>query len=138
MVRVSKDRRGISVDPEVNEYLGRDGVNASELIESLVREHMKIGDTQTVALEVQIRQKERELESTEERVEALKRDIAELRELQGQLASEDDEQLDAHLAALNNTPLDPTNPAIMNHAKTLDITPQELVRELEEYRNEAP
>lgn len=132
---MSKDRRGISISPEVNEYLSRDGVNASELVEKLVREHMKQGDTATAAIQVQLNQKKRELDRVQTEEEQLQRDIAELEELQRQLTTEESAELETHLETLRNTPADPTNPAIRNHANALDITPQALVRELEEYKD---
>lgn len=133
---MTKDRRGISISPDVNEYLSREGVNASELVEKLVREHMRQGDTAVAAVQVQLNQKKRELDRVQTEEEQLQQDIAELEELQQQLSTEDSEELETHLETLKKTPADPTNPAIRNHAKVLDITPQALVRELESYKDQ--
>lgn len=41
---MSKQRRTVSLEVEVDEYLGQDGVNASDLVNRLVRHHMEYGE----------------------------------------------------------------------------------------------
>lgn len=131
---MSKERRTVSIDPDVHEYLGRTGVNASELVEELVQQHMKTNDKHTVALQVQINQKERELSSAEERVSELRQDLKELRSLRDRFESEQEDELAVALESLDGTPADPTNEAIINRANELGITPEELADELKASR----
>ncbi len=126
-----KKRTSISIDPANKHYLDeRD--NASAFVNRMLEHARKTGEVATAGIDVQIRQKQRELETARDKVENLERDIEELEDLRAQLMAEDDAEIKKARAALEGAEHDPANPAIKNWADKLGITAQELIRELEE------
>ena len=99
-----KTRRTITLSPHVDEWLNRDDVNASGLINRLVAEYKQTQDPG----------------DTDHRTDAANqvRD-RELEKVRGLL-------LDGRTAAS----LDPTNPAVMTHANRLGLSPEQLIKRL--------
>lgn len=79
---MAKDRRSITLDPEVSDYLSKDGVNASALINKLVREYMAGGDTSQELRRLRIQQTESEIENLEMQMEQRRKELERLRELE--------------------------------------------------------
>ena len=71
---MSKKRRTVSLDPAVDEHLSSEGVNASQLVNRLVKHHASSGGDEKAMLEL--------------RAEQLRSDI---NELQGRIESKQDE-----------------------------------------------
>jgi chromosome segregation ATPase len=124
-----KKRKAVTLDPENHEYLQQQD-NASAVVNDLVAQLRQGGDRQTAAIELQIEQKERELEEAEGKVDRLTRELTELRQLRATCEREEDARLEQADAALEGAELEPTNPAVENWAGKLGMTPGELVDEL--------
>jgi len=131
-----KERRTVTLDPQNDKYLDEHD-NASAFVNRMIEHARKTGEVATAGIDVQIRQKQRELETAEQKVANLERDIAELQELREQLMAEDQAEIEKARAALEGTERDPANPAIKNWADKLGITAEELIRELAEDENDA-
>jgi len=124
-----KERRTVTLDSENHEYLKKED-NASAVVNDLINQLRQSGERQTAALDLQIEQKERELSEAETTVDRLERELAELRQLRANYEHEEDAKLERAIDALENTPRDPSNPAVENWAGRLGMTPAELVEEL--------
>lgn len=127
---MSKENISASVDPEVAAHLSRDEVNASGLINSLVKKQMAGGTSERAMVELRLEQVESEIEQTESRLETL---TAERDQLQARLDDIDDKATSELAEArenLDGVPRDPENPAIVNWATKLDMTPEQLLEEL--------
>jgi hypothetical protein len=99
-----KTRRTITLSPHVDEWLNRDDVNASGLINRLVAEYKAT-------------QEPGESDPRKDAANQIRdRELAKVRGL----------LLDGRTAAS----LDPTNPAVMTHANRLGLTPEELIKRL--------
>jgi polyhydroxyalkanoate synthesis regulator phasin len=86
MSREKKKRRSVSLDEEVDEIL-KNNPNASQLVNSLVREYEFAGSSREAALNKKIAEKESELEQArrektryESKIDRLERDIEQLRD----------------------------------------------------------
>lgn len=125
-----KRTRTVSLDPENDECLSKED-NASAVVNDLVEQYRQGADRDTVAIELQIKQKRREKELAENRVSRLTEDIEELQSLKQEFEVDEQAELDEAKDALENVPADPTNPAIKNWANKLGVSPQELIDTLE-------
>jgi len=77
---MSKQRTSVSLEPEVAEYLQRDAVNASGLVNKLVKEHMAGGRTEDEILEFRIKQVESEVGDLSDRLERKREEYEKLQE----------------------------------------------------------
>jgi len=75
----NKERRTVSLDADADRYLDRDGVNASELVNKLVKQHMNGGASESEILEFRKKQIESEYEDLANRAQ---RKIEEYNELE--------------------------------------------------------
>lgn len=124
-----KKTRTVSLDKENDQFLA-DADNASKLVNDLVSEYRRNGDKGTVALELQKRQKERDLGLIEDKREKLEQDIEEIETLIAGMNAEGNAELSKAREALKDTPRDPSNPAVKNWADKLGMRPEELIGEL--------
>lgn len=121
-----KKRRSVTLDPENYEYLqGLD--NGSAVINRVVTQLRKGGDEQTAAIDLQIRQKKRELENAQDEVTRLETELTELTELRDELQNRDGVELVQAREALADTPKEETNPAVQHWADRLGMTEKELL-----------
>jgi len=130
---MSKQRRSVSLEPEVHEYLSRDEVNASALVNDLVRRHMNGAAEDAAIIEMRKQQVESEVEHLRTRTESK---ISELEQLEAKLenhTSQRQAELDDALEKLQSVPADPSNAAIRTHADKLDMTPEQLIEKVEAY-----
>jgi len=127
---MSKETRTVSLDPENHEYLS-DQDNASAFVNRLVEQARKGGGPETAAIDLQIRQKEREKTNLEDRLQSVKSDLSELYALKDEFEREEEASLQEARDVLADTEKDADNPAIQNWAKELGMTPTELVEELQ-------
>jgi len=124
-----KKTKSVSLDAEVHDFLKQED-NASALVNDLVEQYRKGGDRHTAAIDLQIGQKERELEQAENKVSRLKHEIEELQSLKTTFEREENAELEAAIDALEGVPREPSNPAIENWAGNLGMTTAELIEEL--------
>jgi len=132
VVGVSKERRAVTLEPDVDEYLAQPHVNASGLVNDLVKRHMNGDDTGSAIREFRIRQLEEEAEEYENRAE---RKLEEAERLKAAEAAKEEEREDKIEAAAESLPekiRDPENPAVETQAAKVGLEPDELLAELEE------
>jgi septal ring factor EnvC (AmiA/AmiB activator) len=77
---MSKERISASVDPEVEEYLSQDGVNASGLINRLVKNHASAGDREKAMLQLREDQLESEIESMRAQLKQKEDELSDIRQ----------------------------------------------------------
>ena len=77
---MSKQRRTVSLDRVVDDYLAREGVNASELVNKLVKQHMNGGATDDEIREFRIKQLESEYEDLASRTRRKLEELNEIRD----------------------------------------------------------
>lgn len=126
-----KERRTFTIDPE-NDELCQEHDNASALVNELLEQYRKGSDKETVGIDLQIEQKQRELQERRKEVERIERDIEELEQLRAGISKQEDAQLSEAKEALANTPKEPTNDAIQSWASDLGMTPAQLIDELQD------
>lgn len=133
---MAKETRTVTIDPDVHEYLDKANVNASGLVNNLVKEYMEGSDADIAALDVQIKHKERELDSAKSEVNRVESELTELRELRNELQRETTSRMQEAADTLARTPLETDNPAIKHWSGKLNMTPGELIEEIETMREE--
>jgi len=121
-----KKRRSVTLDPENYEYLQQLD-NGSAVINRVVSQLRKGGDEQTAAIDLQIRQKKRELSNAEDEVARIETELTELTQLRDELQNRDSVELVQAREALEGTPKEETNPAVQHWADKLGMTEQELL-----------
>jgi chromosome segregation ATPase len=127
MGTMSKERRTVSLDPEVDDHLSKDGVNASELVNKLVRTHATAGGSDRAMLELREQQLESELADLESRTERKRQELEQVRE---QLAEYRDAREDIIAEARNTLTreqYDPANEAVKTWAEKAEMSPEAFV-----------
>ena len=123
-----KQRRTLSLDAEVDDYLDQPHINASGFVNDLVKRHMNGGGD--AIREFRIRQLEDEAEDHADRAERKREQAERLKQLNEEEEAEHEEELESVIEQLSDVPRDPTNPAIKTKAKKVGMTPEELIEEL--------
>lgn len=129
---MSKKRRSVSLEPDVHDYLSREEVNASALVNELVRRHMEGGMEDTAVLRLRKEQVESEVDHLKARTE---NKIDELEQLENKLEScqnQQQKELEEVRDILDDVPHEPTNPAVQTQAEKVDMTPEELLEALDD------
>jgi len=133
-----KEPRSFSIDPDVKEELQhREDINASAVVNSYLREFLSATDR--TEEEVIIAEIDKQIDDIEE-------DIAELQEKRERLVNRKDrirnradeeasDELEGVLDDAANTPADPSHPYVVDHADAVDMTPEELAREIADYHD---
>lgn len=129
---MSKERRTVSLEPEVDAYLSRDGVNASELVNSLVKKSMNGTDTEDALKELRKEQLRSEINDLRTRAENKEEELETIEEIQEEQEEERQSELQEAIEKAKGLPLDPDNPGIKNQAEKVDMTPEAFVEELPE------
>lgn len=132
---MSKERRTVSIPEEVDDHLSREGVNASELVAKLVKQHMNGGATQDQILEFRIEQVQSEVEDIRGRLERKERELDELKARRQEYHEQQQQEFQSKLSdareALSGVPLSIDNPAVQNWAEKLDLPQEDLIDKLE-------
>lgn len=129
---MTKRRRSVSLEPDVHDYLSREEVNASALVNELVRRHMDGGMEDAAVLRLRKEQVKSEVDHLKARTE---NKIKELEKLDDKLESctqQHRKQLEEVREILEGIPREPTNPAVQTQAEKLDMTPEELLDALDD------
>jgi len=131
---MSKERRTVSLPPEVDGYLSQEGVNASELVSRLVK--LEMGDDvvndQLIKMRMQM-----EKDRYEDAAQKAKGHLQRYNQLKERLEVEHEQQQDIiqdAVDALDGSRLTPDNPAVKNWAEKAGITPEELIQEVTDAR----
>lgn len=126
---MSKERRTVTLEPKVDDYLAREGVNASELVNKLVRHHMNGGGDNEL-LEFRKQQVKSEYQQLATQTRQKLNEFNRLEEQQQRREEDAQSTWDDAVADLENTPRKPDSPPIKYWAEELDITPEKLCAEL--------
>lgn len=149
MSKDKKKRRSVSVDAEVDEIL-KNNPNASQLVNSLVREYEFAGSSREAAVNRKIAEKESELEQArrekaryESKIDRLERDIEHLRDkLHG--LTEEERQAVQDVIDMTKAPeegkrppipegqIDTENQAILMRANNVGMDAERFVQEVRE------
>jgi len=132
---MSKQRLSASVDADVHEYLTKDSVNASGLINELVKNRMKSGGGQRAMLELREKQLESDVADLENRAETKRKELAQVREELSEYESETDAVLKEAVDELEGVDTDPSNPAIQRWADKAGVAPPEFADRLDQLRS---
>lgn len=89
---MSKRRRTVSLDEEVDEHLDEEGINASALANKLLREHFENGGDGNAILNLRIEQVQSEIDALESQLE---RKREELQNLERRVSKEEQHREDA-------------------------------------------
>jgi len=126
-----KETRTVSIDPENDDWLQNQD-NASAVVNELVEQARKTGNIETAALDLQKRQKKRELELSRQKTQNLEQDIEEIEETKKQLSNYEDAKIEEAKEALPDGVDDPANPGVENWAAKLGMTPTELLNAIQD------
>lgn len=133
---MSKERRTVSLEPEQDEYLSRPEVNASALVNELVRQHRDGGVSDGAVLRMREEQVESEVDHLQTRAEKKREELEAIRERRKEKAQTRDVELAEAFDAFHDIDkagrLTPSNPAVQNHATKLGMTPEDLINEYRE------
>lgn len=128
---MSKERTSLSLDPSVAQFLKQNHVNASGLVNKLVQQYMNGGAGEDIIREFRIQQLESEVDELQSREEQKRQELQKLKSIDSKKTEEQEVALEEAKETLSSTPRDPDNIAIQTKADELDITPEELVEELQ-------
>lgn len=145
---MSKDRRNISLDPEVNDAIDP-GVTYSDLVNDWTRQYFMEGNFYSVEkamFEQLLEQVEQSREEMHETVDEMHDEIA--AELEATIEHIDttgydegretgsDKKWDEAIDVLSNVPREADNPAIRNWASKLNVSPEKVIERLNEEHGE--
>lgn len=140
---MSKDRRNVSLDPEVNDAIDENRI-FSELVNDWTRQYFVEGNTYNVEkalLEDMLEHVEESRESMHDQVDEMHDELA--ARFQSEIEHLDtvgydeskqtgsDAQWEKAKDALENTPREPDNPAIRNWSQKLNVSPSDLIEALD-------
>lgn len=128
-----KERRTFTLDPENDRYC-EELDNASAKVNRVITQLRQGSDSGTVAIDMQLRQKRRELTDAKNTVDRLESDIEELERVKDELTTQESKEISDAREALKDTPKKPTNPAIKKWANDLSMTPERLVERLQQHK----
>lgn len=80
MVGVTKSRRTVSLDEDVDRYLEKPSVNASALANELLREHFENGGEGNAVLNLRIQQVESEVDALKSELERKREELQDIQE----------------------------------------------------------
>ena len=124
---MSKERRTVSLEEAVDDYLGRDGVNASELVNSLVKQHMEGGRSEDQIREFRKRQLKSEYEDLVGRARSKLERYNELENVDQEEPTLSDEEREEELQKLQLVPDDADHPLVQDVADSLGISPEDAL-----------
>jgi len=132
---MSKERVSASVDPEVEQYLSRETVNASGLINKLVKMEMSGASQDREFLKLRRDNINTEINRLESQLETLLDEREAINKQLKKIERQEQSEIEDSLETLKTVPWEEDNPAIRTHAEDNDMTPEELITELEEYHD---
>jgi len=132
---MSKDRRTVSLDPKVQQYLSESGVNASELVNDLVKTHMGAGGNERAMLELRREQVKDSIADLENQLESKRGRLKVINEKLNEYQTKDERTLEQADSALDESDLEERNQKVEYWAGELQLTVEEFVDRLQEYRS---
>jgi len=124
---MSKERRTVTLEKDIDDYLAQDHVNASGLVNDLVKRHMN-GDSSDGAIrEFRIQQLKEEANEYASRAERKRSEAERLKQAASEEKREKQADIQEAVEQLSDAPRDPTNPAVKMQARRVGVEPEELV-----------
>jgi len=127
---MSKERRTVTLEKEVDDYLAQPHVNASGLVNDLVTRHMNGDDTDGAIREFRIHQLEEEAKEYNQRAERKQKEAERLKRAEQERQEEKESDIEKAVKMLKDAPRDPENPAVKSQARQVGVTPEELIEKL--------
>ena len=125
-----KPRKTVTLSEEAKAILEKED-NASAVVTDLVEQYGRSGERGTAGLRLQRKHKARELEQALETVERLETELEDIDELIEEYEVERSDEWQQAKDALEHTPKDPENDAIKHWARKLNVTPEDLIDEIQ-------
>lgn len=129
---MSKDRRTVTLDPEVDDYLDREGVNASELVNKLVRNHMTAGGDDEAILQLRKQQIQSEIQELANRKETKKQEFEQVESKLSELSDDRGDVFDDAVDALTPSDLRAENHKVEWWANEANVTIDRLIQEVQD------
>lgn len=128
---MSKEQRTVTLDPDLDEYLSQPSVNASALVNSLLRQYVENGGEFGTIREFRLQQLESEYEDLANRA---RRKLEEYNELQAspdpsEETTVDDGRRADILDKVRMVPRDESHPVVQDAAEELGLGPSEVLAE---------
>jgi len=128
---MSKENISATVDPEVAQYLNREGINTSGKINKLVKQEMNAGTSERQMLELRQEQLQGDIEDLENRLETKEKMLQDVNSRLGELDEKEQENNREQLRKLKKVPNDPGHSFVQEVAEDLGMTPEEALEESE-------
>jgi len=129
---MSKDRRTVTLEPEVNKYLKTDGVNASQLINRLVKNHQSSGGDKRDMLQLRAEQLRSDIDELEGRLDTKESELERVESQLEDLSSEREDQIKVAKAALDGEKIVEENTKVRFWMDELGVSLKELNELLED------
>lgn len=126
---MTKERISASVEPDVAEYLQRDTVNASGLINKLVKRHMQGGASENEIREFRKRQVQSEYEALLDQARRKAEEYQELERRGEETQSVPKEERAQLLEKVRRVPKETDHQLVQNVADELNKTPETVLEE---------
>lgn len=130
---MGKTPRSFSIDESIDELLGqRDDLNPSGAVNTFLQEYVAEGQSTEAALAVREKQLEDALDEAKGEVRQIENELERVR---ASLDEKRDNRRDVFesFESLTGTPLEPSNPAVQNHAEKLGMAPETFVKKYREW-----
>lgn len=134
---MTKSRRSVTLEPDVDEYLSQDGVNASELVNDLVKNHLTGGGDKQAMLELRKEQVNGEIDNLKQQLKQKEEELATIEERLTEYRTQTEDVVKEASERLRGAPLEPSNPGVQNWAEQAGLTETELIEEIKDYRSES-
>ena len=128
---MTKERRTVSLEKDVEDYLASEGVNASELVNKLVKQHASAGGNERAMLELRKDQILSDINSLEGRIESKQEELERVQARLDEHESEKDQILSEATEALSITDLREENRKVEYWAEEMDMSVSEFIDRIE-------
>jgi len=131
---MNKERRTVTLDPAVDEYLDRPGVNASELVNELMKEYMNGDGGKANIREFRMRQLQSDIDALQKRLNQRKREYDQLKEARTEAEEEREQELQEAVNVFSrpDVKLKKNRQKVRSWANELDMTQEEFINAVEE------
>ena len=126
-----KERVSASVDPEVAEYLRQNQVNASGLINDLVKQHQSTGGTKAAMLELRHDQVQSEVENLHNQLQAKRKELDRIETQLNELRERDEDILDDAADKMSPADFETSTLKVSHWTDETGLTEDQLRKELE-------
>lgn len=122
----------VNLDEENVEWLDAETDNRSAFVNRLVTKAKEgSGEIDEAVAQFQREKLRRDREALEVQIEGIDKQLETIHKRMEAAEGQKEASLEASIDDLEGTPRDPTNPAIQTHAERLNMSPADLVEELE-------